>query len=283
MVSPAVPPPGGLPLADITGRMAVFGRLFSEDVGLADPSGVPTSRDLVTLVRSRAPRSTHAGDESPVFEAAAFVGEWMRARTDARWVAEGPYEPHLQVQDASRAVVYLLPLVSVLRIATTAGYDGLPGVLDTVLGDVSTPMRRGPLARIRALPPADAPRVATWVRAHGALREGAEAALWRRCQTCSRLLEASLHLPLLEGTWEHEAAEAAAVLSAQPFECPCGGTPGEVSRFLMLLAVEGERKLADIYVAGSFTRIACWRVDGDEIEPYDASVLAVEDARAAPP
>ena len=280
MASPAVPPPGGLPLADITSRMAVFGRLFSEDVGLPDPSGIPTSRDLVAVVKARVPRTTQAGDESPVFEASAFVGEWLRARCDARWVAEGPNEPHLQVVDGSRSIVYLLPLVSVMRVATTAGYDGLPAILDLVLSDTNEPPARGPLASLRTRPRADAPRVVAWAREAKALRSGTRAALWRRCQTCSRIVADGITLAEMEGTWEHHAADAAAMLAGRPFDCECGGPPGEVSRFLMLRGGEAEQKLADIYVAGTYTRVACWTLRGDIAEPYDATQLAVEDLEA---
>ncbi|HWH08385.1 MAG TPA: hypothetical protein VNX21_04235, partial [Candidatus Thermoplasmatota archaeon] len=234
MASPAAPPPGGLPLADITSRMAVFGRMFSEDVGLPDPSGIATAGDLVAIVKSRVPRSTQPGDESPVFEAAAFVGEWLRTRCDARWVAEGPYEPHLQIVDASRSVVYLLPLVSVMRVATTAGYDGLAPLLEVVTSDAATPPAQGPIAALRTQPAGDADRVVAWARAARALRSGTRAALWRRCQTCARPVEDAITLAETEGTWEQHAADAAAMLASRPFACECGGPPGEVSRFLML-------------------------------------------------
>lgn len=281
MAAPAVPPtPDGVPLADITSRMAVFGRLFSEDVGLPDPLALPTARDLVAVVRARVPRTTQAGDESPVFEAAAFVGEWLRARCDARWVAEGPYEPHLQVVDATRSIVYLLPLVSVMRVATTAGYDGLSAILENVLADASIPPQAGPLAALRTRPEADTERVVKWAREARNLPVGTRAALWRRCQTCSRNVEDAITLADGEGTWEHHAAHAAALLAGRPFTCECGGPPGEVSRFLMLRGGKDEQKLADIYVAGTFTRVACWTVRGDEAEPYDATLLAVEDLEA---
>ena len=45
----------GLPLTDITGRMAVFGRLFCEHVGVQDPAQIPTSAAAVDAVRARVP------------------------------------------------------------------------------------------------------------------------------------------------------------------------------------------------------------------------------------
>lgn len=279
MAGPAKAPRHAVPPSDITGRMAVFSRIFGEDVGVPDPSPIASSSELVRLVRSRAGRSTRPIGDSPIFEAAAFVGEWVRSRADARWISEGAYEPHLQVQDPSRAIVCLVPLVSVMRVASTAGYDGLPGILETVLGETWAPARGGPLDEIRVVPATDAGRVAAWVRAHGG-DPGAPATLWRRCQTCASLLDASLVLTTVEGTWEEGATEAAAALAARPFECACGGLPDEVSRFLMLHDLAGDRKLADIYAAGSFTRIACWRVRGEVVAPFDAGVLAIEDAYA---
>lgn len=278
MASSAAPPAGGLPLADITSRMAVFSRLFLEDVGLPDPSSIPAARDLVSVVRSRVPRSTLPGDESPIFEAAAFVGEWIRARADARWVAEGPYEPHVQVLDGSRGIVYLVPLVSVLRVATTAGYDGLAGIIENILDDVGPASDRTRGGRLRVQPGADAPRVEAWLRENMGAREATRAALWRRCQTCARTLEAELDLPTDGRTWEAHAATAAAILAARPSGCACGGVPGEVSRFLMTHGGGEDAKFADIFVGGSFTRVACWRLASDgAVEPYDATLLAIED------
>lgn len=276
MASSAVPPAGRLPLADITSRMAVFGRLFLEDVGLPDPSSIPTAGVLVEVVRSRIPRTTKPGDESPIFEAAAFVGEWVRARADARWVAEGPYEPHLQVLDGSRGIVYLVPLVSVLRVATTAGYDGLASIVEGILDDVGPDADRAQGGRLRVQPATDAPRVEAWLREN--LRaEGTRAALWRRCQTCAGTVEDALDLPGDGRTWESHAATAAALLAARTFDCACGGLPGEVSRFLMTHG-GNEEKFADIFVGGSFTRVACWKLLQDgAVEPYDATALAIED------
>lgn len=281
MAASALPPSGGQPLADITARMAVFGRLFSEDVGLPDVAAVRTSKELVRVVRSRVPRTTQAGDDSPVFEAAAFVGEWLRSRAEARWVSEGPYEPHLQVTDAAHSVVYLLPLVSVMRVATTAGYDGLTSTLDSVLADVSRSSGVVPLDHLRVQPPTDARRVVAWIRARGGEAGRTRAELWRRCQTCSRVIEDAVEITVAPRTWEAHASSAAAVLASRPFSCPCGGPPGEVSRFLMARSQAGGHKLADIFVGGSFTRVACWSIRGEEAEPYDATALSLEDLAAS--
>jgi hypothetical protein len=277
-MSSAAGPPSSLPLADVTVRMAIFARLFGEHAAAGDPAEAPDARGVVEIVRARVPRTTQpAEDAGPVFEAAAFVGEWLRARTMAVWVAEGPYEPHLQVIDGTSSIVYLLPLVSVIRVASTAGYDGLSSLLDGVLQDVSSPPARVPLAAIRVRPATDAPRVAAWLARYRHIREGqARAALWRRCQSCSTLVEDAVNLYDDESPWETVASAGAAMLAKREFGCACGGPPGEVSRFLLLRA-SGRReppRFADILLGGTHTRIACWLVDGDEVEPQDATSIA---------
>lgn len=267
---------GGLPAADVTGRMAMFGRIFAEQVGMEDPASVASARDLVGIVRERVPRVTDATTEAPVFEAAAYVGEWLRGRCEALWVAEGPFEPHLQLTDESRSVVYLLPLISIMRTASTAGYDGLAASLETVLHDVAHRVATRPLDRLRVLPMDDRARIVEWVRRHMHIRDAARAALWRRCDTCSRLVEESVTLHLVHDDWEAEAATAATILTKRPFDCACGGAPGEDSRFLMLRNSDEGTGLCDIHVTGAFSRVACWQIRDDLAIPVDATLLATE-------
>lgn len=265
----------GGPFVDISGRMAVFGRLFGESVGISEVAALPNAAALVDVVRSRVPRGSVPAEDAPIFEAAAYVGEWMRTRADARWVSEGPLEPHLQVTDASRAIVYLLPLVGILRTASTAGYDGLAPLLDGVVADVSNRATRAPLERIRVEPMEDQPDVVEWVRQNRDVSEATRAALWRRCSACAQMDEHALTLHRPGEDWEGEAAAAASVLSQYPFACPCGGRPGEVTRFLMIRHQDGHTRLGDIYVAGSHTRVGCWTLAADgSVEPFDALALA---------
>lgn len=268
---------GGVPFADIGGRMAVFGQLFGEQVGVRDPGTVPSAEDLVALVRTRVPRKGSAIEDSPVFEAAAYVGEWMRARSHATWVAEGPYEPHLQVVDASHAIVYLIPVVSILRTASTAGYDGLPRLLARILDDVSTASARVPLDELRVRPLEEREAVVGWIRRYRHLRDATRAALWRRCSACASVAEDAVTLHQATDDWEAEASTAATILSQRPFRCACDGLPGDVTRFLMLRAADGGTRVADIQVTSTHTRIGCWTLDGDFIEPFDALSLAADD------
>lgn len=272
------PSSGGsdLPLADITGRMAVFGRLFSEHVGLAGPEDLPDARALVELVKRRVPRTTQPAEEAPVFEAAAFVGEWLRASAQSAWVAEGPFEPHLQLVARNGAVVYLVPLVSIIRVASSAGYDGLAKLLESILEDVRHPPRRSSLADARILPRADSPRVVAWLQTNKDLIDSSRAVLWRRCQSCSTKIEDSLTLHVTSQDWERDASTAAGVLARRPFACACGGPAGEVSRFVMLRNEEHETTFADIYLGGTHTRVACWRIQGEDATPLDATMLSVD-------
>jgi len=270
--------PHGLPFSDITDRMAAFGRLFAENVGLADPAQVLDARTVVDIIDQRVPRTTEATlDDTPVFEAAAFVGEWLRAWVDAAWIAEGPFEPHLQLSARDATLVYLFPVVSVVRVASTAGYDGLAKLLDSMLDELRAPAAPAPLARIRVTPTTDRARVAAWVAANRDLHEATLATLWRRCQACSTLHEDALRLAGTEADWEKEASTAASVLARRPFACACGGPAGEVSRFLVLRARgdDAPLRLADIYLGGTHTRIACWSLEGDAATPLDASAVAV--------
>lgn len=259
--------------SDVTGRMAVFGRLFGEQAGIPEVAALRTPEELVEVLKACVRRSAAPADDAPVFEAAAYAGEWMRARTMSTWVAEGPFEPHLQLVDRSRAIVYLLPLVSMIRTASTAGYDGLALLLATVLADVSKGARRANLGELRVVPEADRGAVAAWARANRDIHGATRAALWRRCSVCSHVEERVLTLHRPGDDWEGEAATAASVLSANPFACPCGGPPGVVTRFLMVRAQEGAKRLGDIYVTANFTRVGCWTLDGDDVEPFDALAL----------
>lgn len=257
--------------------MAVFGQLFGEQVGVRDPSEVMSADDLVALVRTRVPRKGSAIEDSPVFEAAAYVGEWVRARSHATWVAEGPYEPHLQVVDATHAVVYLIPVVSILRTASTAGYDGLPRLLSRILDEVSIPCARVPLDELRVRPVEEREAVVGWIRRYRHLRDATRAALWRRCSACASVAEDAVTLHQATEDWEEEASTAATILSQRPFRCACDGLPGDVTRFLMLRAERGSTRVADIHVTSTYTRIGCWTVDGDYVEPFDALSLAADE------
>jgi hypothetical protein len=265
---------GGFPAADITGRMAVFGRLFGEQAGIPETTRLATPQDVIAVVKGRVPRSGGPADDAPIVEAAAYVGEWMRARAQGIWVAEGPFEPHLQLVDASHAIVILVPLVSILRTATTAGYDGLGDALEAILDDVSRPARRGPLDRLMVEPPMERAKVVAWVRRSRGLRHAARAALWRRCATCGRRHEEELAMRLADDAWEGEAAAAATILAKRPFACDCGGLPGDTSRFLMLRAAEGATRLCDIHVNALRSRVATWTLEDEEALPFDATTLA---------
>ncbi|HVM45151.1 MAG TPA: hypothetical protein VM582_04380, partial [Candidatus Thermoplasmatota archaeon] len=69
---------GGRPFSDVSGRMEVFGRLFGEQVGVPNVASLPTPESLLAVVKARLPRSATAGDDAPVLEGAAYIGEWMR-------------------------------------------------------------------------------------------------------------------------------------------------------------------------------------------------------------
>lgn len=266
---------GGFPAADVTGRMAFFGQLFGEQLGVpGTASSLASPHDLINLVRERIPRSGIGSDEAPIVEAAAYVGEWMRARADAIWVAEGPFEPHLQLVDESRAIVNLVPLISILRTASTAGYDGLGQALEGILKDVSHPARSGPLERLRVEPREDRGRVVQWVRTHRGMDHFSRVSLWRRCAACGERQEEEVALPVAGDDWEGEAATAATFLSQRSFQCECGGMPGDTSRFLMLRAANGIERLCDIHVNATRSRVATWMVEGDVAVPFDATTLA---------
>ena len=257
--------------------MEVFGRLFGEQVGVPDVATLPTPESLLAVVKARLPREATAGDDAPVLEAAAYVGEWMRRRTTAAWVAEGPFEPHLQLVDPSHGIVYLLPLVQLLRTASSAGYDGMGTMLRQVLADVDKAATRGPLEDIRVQPEHERADVVAWARANLDVEHATRAALWRRCSVCSRIDERTLTLHRPGDDWEGEAATAASILSANPFHCPCGGPPGAVTRFLMIRHHDGGVHLGDIYVANTHTRVGCWTIDDDEAEPFDALALTKDE------
>lgn len=268
------------PFSDVSGRMAVFGRLFGEQVGVPNVSTLPTPESLLAVVKSRLPRSALAGDDAPVLEGAAYIGEWMRHRAKAAWVAEGPFEPHLQLVDRSHAIVYLLPVVQLLRTAATAGYDGMGAMIHRVLADVGRPAERGPLDELRVEPIDERDSVVAWVHANQDVRHATRAALWRRCSVCSRVDERALTLHRPGDDWEGEAATAASILAANPFDCPCGGPPGAVTRFLMIRDHDGATHLGDIYVANTHTRVGCWRIEANEAEPFDALELTKDEMLA---
>lgn len=268
---------GGPPFTDIGGRMAIFGKLFGEQAGVPEPSTLASPEELLAVVNTQLPRLS-AGrivDDAPVFEAAAYMGEWIRTRvSDATWIAEGPYEPHLQVADRSHGIVYLLPLVSMLRTASTAGYDGLAPLLARMLDEVSREAGEAPLEELRVHPESERAAVVAWAREHRDVEDATRAALWRRCSICAKVHEEIITLHRPGDDWEGEAATAASVLAQHPFACECGGPPGEVTRFLMLRHQGGERRLGDIYIAGTHTRVGCWTLAGERVIPYDALALA---------
>ena len=118
--------PGAMALVDVTPRMALFGEMFLHHAApSSDLDTLPDAHAAVDVVRATVPRTSGPHARAPVFEAAAFLGEWLRARLPGSWVAEGPGEPQLQATDATGSIAYVLPLVSVVRVASTAGYDGL--------------------------------------------------------------------------------------------------------------------------------------------------------------
>lgn len=264
---------GGQPFADVSLRMEAFGRLFGEQVGIVQPASLPSPESLLAVVKARLPRTGAAVDDAPVLEAAAFIGEWLRERTNAVWVAESGLEPHLQVVDDSHAIVYLLPMVQLLRTASTAGYDGMGAMMRRVLEDVARPATRASLDALRVEPPDERAQVAAWARANRAVDHATRAALWRRCAVCSRIDERSLTLERPGDDWETEAATAASILSESPFECACGGPPGAVTRFLMIRHNGEATRLGDIYVSNTHTRVGCWTLEGDDAEPFDALSL----------
>lgn len=268
---------GARPSSDITGRMEISGRLFGERIGVSEPTRLATPRSVVAAVRSRIPRAADAEDDQ-VFEAAAFVGEWLRGRAHAAWVAEGPFEPHLQLVDPTHAIVYLLPLVQLVRTASTAGYDGMTAMIERVLADVTEPADDGPIEAIRVEPSEDREDVVEWIRTHRDAGPATRAALWRRCSICSNIEERMLALQQPGADWEEEAATAASVLSATPFECPCGGPPGAVTRFLMVRHEGEATRFGDIYVANTHTRVGCWTIADDRAIPFDALDLTRDDA-----
>lgn len=271
---------GGRPFTDVSGRMEVFGRLFGEQVGILEPASLPTPESVLSVVRARVPRTGIAFDDAPILEAAAYVGEWLRERSPhATWVAEGPLDPHLQVTDPSHAIVYLLPMVQLMRTASTAGYDGMAAMLHRVLDDVAAPAITTPLSELRVEPPEDREAVLRWTR-ENRIGRATRAALWRRCSVCSRIDERLLTLRRSGDDWEGEAANAASILAATPFECTCGGPPGAVTRFLMMRHHDGATRLGDIFVSNTHTRVGCWTILDEEAEPFDALALASDEMMA---
>lgn len=272
---------GGIPpQGDLTGRMALFGRMFAQQAGLVDPSNVPSPEDLVALVRLHIPRDATTSEEAPVYEAAAYIGEWLRAQAGAEWIADSHIEPHLQVNDESGALIFLLPLVSIVRTAATAGYDGLPRLLREVRDDIVDNAKPIRLGALRVHPSEDRSKVVEWARANRDIGEGTRVALWRRCSACGTPHEDSVTMPATGLDWESEAGLATGLLAERPFECPCGGMAGDVSRLLMLRREAGTLRFGDIYVTPNFTRVACWTLEDDNAVPLDARQLA--DERAAP-
>ncbi|HUR69014.1 MAG TPA: hypothetical protein VM370_07180 [Candidatus Thermoplasmatota archaeon] len=269
---------GQHPYTDVSGRMEVFGKLFGEQVGVPEPTSLPNAHSLMAVVRARVPRDVNASEDAPVFEAAAFVGEWLRRRADALWVAEGPFEPHLQLVDPTHAIVYLLPLVQLIRTAATAGYDGMTHMIERVLADVSQPAEAVPLSALRVVPTEEREAVVLWARANRDVRDATRAALWRRCSVCSRIDERAITLQRPGSDWEGEAANAAHILAANPFQCPCGGPPGATSRFLMMRHHEDATRLGDIHVTNTHTRVGCWTLlDADMVAPFDALALSQDE------
>lgn len=255
--------------------MQVFGRLFGEQVGIRSPEALPSPESLLAVVKSRLPRGTVVEDEVPTLEAAAYIGEWLRQRAEATWIAEGAFEPHLQLVDRTHAIVYLLPLVQLLRTASTAGYDGMSGMLREVLDDVNRDARRVELAELRVTPQEERGMVIEWIRDNRAIRLATRAALWRRCSICAEFEETAVTIPGVGSDWEGEAAGAAQELAAVPFECPCGGPPGATTRFLMMRnRPDGATHFGDIYVSSTHTRVGCWAIEGEMARPVDALALA---------
>lgn len=267
-----------MPAADVTGRMAMFGRLFGEEVGVPEARAIPSANDLLSTVRARVPRAgAKTTDDAPLLEAAAFVGEWLRGRAEAIWIAEAAQEPMLQVVDPSHAIVHLLPVIQMMRTAATAGYDGLAALLDEILADVTRPARSSGLDQLRVVPDADRAAILAWIERHRGLQGVTVAALWRRCQHCSTPQEDALTMGRTSDDWEAEAAMAASILARRPFSCVCGGPPGDTTRFLMLRhdAAHGER-LCEIRASSASSRVACWRLVGDRVEPFDATTFRAE-------
>lgn len=254
--------------------MAMFGRLFGEEVGVPEPGSIATAKDLVGLVKNRVPRESKPTDEAPVLEAAAYVGEWLRGRADAIWIAEGPHEPMLQVVDQSHAIVHLIPVIHLLRTAASAGYDGLAPLLERVVADVAVPAEPAPLEELRVVPETERAAVVAWVRRYQGLHGATRAALWRRCQTCATPQEDALTMHHVADDWEAEAAMAASILARRPFTCSCGGPAGETTRFLMLRADEEEgERLCEIRSSGASSRVACWKLEDGVAIPYDATTF----------
>ena len=168
---------GAMGLIDVTPRMALFGQLFLQHASNPSPAAeLMDARAAVDVVSATVPRSTAPSESAPIFEAAAYLGEWLRARgLPASWVAEGPNEPQLQATDASGSIAYVLPLVSVVRVASTAGYDGLAPLMEGVVADLAQPALPGGVADLRVLPKSERAAVVSWVRHH--LRPGVTAAV----------------------------------------------------------------------------------------------------------
>ena len=267
------------PHADLTTRMALFGRLFAQHAGILEAGRVHSSEDLVALVRLHIPRDATTAEEAPVYEAAAYVGEWFREEGDAEWISEGPTEPHLQLSDDTGALILLLPLVSIIRTAATAGYDGLPKLLRDAREDVARPAQPTALEGLRVWPENDRQKVVDWVAANRTVSQGTRVALWRRCGACGSPHEESLTMPPTGADWEAEAGLATGLLAQREFACECGGPAGSVSRLLMLRRDDSGERLGDIYVTPNFTRVACWTLHGDEARPFDAR-QATEEPRS---
>ena len=265
---------------DVSGRMSVFATIFAEEVGIEDATMIPDAHALLELVNERVPRSgASPAADAPVFEAAAFIGEWLRSRCSSVWVIEGGTEPHLQLIDDSHAIVVLLPLVALVRTAATAGYDGIATLFDALVADVQRPAVEGELEALRVVPPEETPRVLAWVQRNSPLLEGARASLWRRCSACAQPQEESITLPVAGDSWEDDAALAATVLAKRPFRCPCGGPAGATTRFLMVTAEHGSPRLCDLYATPTHSRVASWLLPSPtHIVPFDTTTFSTGEA-----
>lgn len=265
--------PGALGLVDVTPRMAMFGQLFLQHAANASPaSSLADARASVEVVSATVPRTSGPAESAPVFEAAAYLGEWVRSRgLPASWVADGPSEPQLQATDASGSIAYVLPLVSVVRVASTAGYDGLATLLDEVVSDLKRPALACAVCDLRVHPTRDRQLVIDWVDEH--LELGVTAAvLARRCRACGRKQETGIHLEDADPFgWMGAASLSATQLALSEFACDCGGPPGEQSRFL-LLHDEGEdvgHRLLDVLMTGTHTRLSSWRIKDGLAKPVN--------------
>jgi hypothetical protein len=178
---PDIQPPTGSKMADLAHafveRTALPGRVLWS---------LP-ARGVMEIVRAFAKEPVESGGGRAVDEAAAFVGEWLRRRTNGQWILrEDLPRSLLCTASASGATQYFLPLFAAFPDAVRTGYDGWDDLLEGIVDETT---REAP-ASLVVRPAAYGPPVETWLAKLLFASTAQESALvLRRCAACGTLVE----------------------------------------------------------------------------------------------